>query len=180
MEYVQPIRDLSKIAEIKAVLRSRSDRDHMLFMAGINSGLRISDLLLLKVGDVRNQTHISLREKKTDKVRKIRINEALKAEFDVYTSGMNNEDWLFPSRTGSRPITRVQAYRILNDVADYVGLSEIGTHTLRKTFGYHLYKQYKDVAQLQKIFGHSAPSITLRYIGIDQDEIDEAYAGFSI
>jgi len=180
MEYVQPIRDLAKIDEMKRYLHKRSDRDYLLFVAGVNSGLRISDLLSLKVGDVREQTHITLREKKTDKVRRFRINPALKAELDTYIDGKHNEEWLFPSRQGTKAISRVQAYRILNDAAEAVGITEIGTHTLRKTFGYHMYKRYKDVAQLQKIFGHSAPSITLRYIGIDQDEIDEAYDNFSL
>ena len=94
--------------------------------------------------------------------------------------GMADGNWLFPSRQGTKPITRVQAYRILNDAAKTVGIEEIGTHTLRKTFGYHMYQQTKDVAMLQQIFGHSAPSITLRYIGINHDMIDEAYDNFGL
>lgn len=78
------------------------------------------------------------------------------------------------------PIGRVQAYRILNSAAKAVGLSEIGTHTLRKTFGYHFYQQYKDVALLQELFNHSAPSVTLRYIGINQDALDKAMSGFEL
>ena len=65
---------------------------------------------------------------------------------------MNDDDYLFPSRKGDKPITRVQAYRILNDVAEKLGIEEVGTHTLRKTFGYWHYQQYKDVAILQDIF----------------------------
>ena len=91
---------------------------------------------------------------------------------------MQDEDYLFPSRKGDKPITRVQAYRILNAVADKLGLEEIGTHTLRKTFGYHHYQQYKDVAVLQDIFNHSSPSITLRYIGITNDIVDSTIDGF--
>lgn len=79
-----------------------------------------------------------------------------------------------------RPITRIQAYRILNTAAEKVGLDEIGTHTLRKTFGYHYYQKTKDVVMLQTIFNHSAPSITLRYIGIQQDEIDKSLEDFSL
>lgn len=77
-------------------------------------------------------------------------------------------------------ITRVQAYRLLNIVAKKIGLEEIGTHTLRKTFGYWFYKKTKDIVMLQKLFNHSSPSITLAYIGIEQDEIDEAYDDFEI
>ncbi|WP_082446722.1 tyrosine-type recombinase/integrase [Cytobacillus solani] len=61
-----------------------------------------------------------------------------------------------------------------------VGLEEIGTHTLRKTFGYYFYKQYKDVAALQEIFNHSSPAVAVRYIGITQDIIDEKVYGFSL
>lgn len=61
-----------------------------------------------------------------------------------------------------------------------IGLEEIGTHTMRKTFGYWHYQQYKDVAILQEIFNHSSPSVTLRYIGINQDNIDKSYMNFSL
>ena len=91
---------------------------------------------------------------------------------------MNNEDYLFTSRKGTKPITRVQAYRILNEVADKLDVAEVGTHTLRKTFGYWHYQQYKDVAILQDIFNHSSPSVTLRYIGITDDIKDKTIEGF--
>ena len=55
---------------------------------------------------------------------------------------------------------------------------KVGTHTMRKTFGYHHYKKFKDIAILQKIFNHSSPQVTLRYIGIEQDQIDESYTNF--
>lgn len=176
MEFVQPIRDVKEIEEMKSVLRAKSERDYMLFCAGIYTGLRITDLLTLKVVDVRNKTHVSrLREGKTKKERRFRISPKLAGDFERYIDGKGDDEWLFPSRQGTKAITRVQAYRILNDAAAVVGISEVGTHTLRKTFGYHVYQQTKDVALLQKIFGHSAPSITLRYIGIDNDMIDEVY-----
>lgn len=65
-------------------------------------------------------------------------------------------------------------------LAKEVGLTEIGTHTLRKTFGYHFYQQYKDVAVLQQIFNHSSPAVTMRYIGITQDIIDEKVDNFTL
>lgn len=74
---------------------------------------------------------------------------------------------------------RTQCYRILNKASKEAGLDfKIGTHSLRKTFGYHHYKKFKDIAMLQKIFNHSSPEITLRYIGIDQDMIDNSYNNF--
>jgi integrase len=94
---------------------------------------------------------------------------------------MRLNEYVFASRqNGGKPITRSMAYRILNGAAKKAGVLEIGTHTLRKTFGYHFYRRTKDVALLQKIFNHSSPSITLRYIGIDQDVIDKAIDGFRL
>ena len=76
---------------------------------------------------------------------------------------------------------QVQAYRILNKAAVRVGINgEIGTHTLRKTFGYHMYMKTKDVALLQELFNHSSPSVTLRYIGINQDRLDQAMDDFRL
>ena len=147
---------------------------------GINTGLRISDLLPLKVEDVRNKTHITIKEKKTDKTKRFVINGALRQEIEEYTQNMKDHDYLFRSQRTFEPIKRVQAYKILNKVAKEVGLDEIGTHTLRKTFGYHYYKKTKDVAMLQEIFNHSAPSVTKRYIGITQDEIDQSLEDFSL
>ena len=70
---------------------------------------------------------------------------------------------------------RFAAYYIVRSACKEAGLQEkVGTHTMRKTFGYHHYRKFKDVAILQKIFNHSSPEITLRYIGIEQDEIEKA------
>lgn len=186
MKIVQPIRDKNKINEMKIELKKRGSRNYLLFVAGINTGLRISDIIKLKVLDVLNddrtvKSHICINEQKTNKRKRFKINGTLEREFLEYTKNMNMQDYLFNSRKGKNEhITRIQAYRLLNTVAKKIGLEEIGTHTLRKTFGYWFYKKTKDIAMLQKLFNHSSPSITLAYIGIEQDEIDEAYDDFEI
>lgn len=178
MNTVEPIRDMAKIEEMKKVLLENSLRDYMLFVVGINVGLRISDILKLKAKDF-NMEYITIKEKKTKKVNRFAISDKLREEVKKYIEGFNSEDYLFQSRKGdNKPITPVQAYRILNTAADKIGLESIGTHTMRKTFGYWHYKQYKDVAVLQDIFNHSAPSITMRYIGITQDIKDDTRRGF--
>lgn len=178
MELVQPIRDKKVIAKFKSELLKKGYRDYMLFVLGINTGLRISDILNLKVSDIKDKSHITIIEKKTGKNKRFLINSMLRTEIDKYIDGMEDDAWLFPSRTGDKSISRVQAYRILNDVADKLGIEEIGTHTLRKTFGYWHYKQHKDIAILQDIFNHSAPSVTLRYIGINDDIKDKTIENF--
>jgi integrase len=180
MEFVQPIRDKKKLEEIKVNLKKQSLRDWFLFVMGINTGLRISDLLKLKVKDVQGKTHITIDEEKTKKEKRFKINASLQEYIEEYVTGMDQEDYLFPSQKTDKAIGRVQAYRLLNKAAANIGLEEIGTHTLRKTFGYHFYQKTKDVALLQELFNHSAPSITLRYIGINQDVMDRAIDDFSL
>ncbi|NLG81021.1 MAG: site-specific integrase [Bacilli bacterium] len=181
MEFVQPIRDKFKIEEMKSELLRNGTRDYLLFVIGINTGLRISDILELKVKDVKGKSHIVINEIKTKKNKRFKINSSLRYELDNFIKGMDDEDYLFKSRKGeNKPITRVQAYRILKNAGENIGLGEIGTHTLRKTFGYHFYQKTKDVVLLQELFNHSAPSVTLRYIGINQDIMDKAIDDFSL
>lgn len=171
MEYVQPIRSKKKIDHIKEILARRSPRNKLMFVLGINTGLRISDILTLTVGDVYKKQHIEIREQKTGKVRQIKVNANLQAAIEEYFKCYDCEE----SDKKLFDISRIQAYRIINDAARTVGLSDrIGTHTLRKTFGYHHYQKHKDVAILQNIFKHSSPAVTLRYIGVDADMIDDS------
>jgi len=170
MNTVQPIRDKNKIEDMKNELLKLGYKNYILFIVGINTGLRISDILNLKVYDVRDRSHITIKERKTGKEKRFLINSQLRKDIEKFISGMNSEEYIFQSRKGNnKPISRVQAYRILNKAAVKVDLKEVGTHTLRKTFGYWHYQIYKDIAILQDIFNHSSPSITLRYIGINQD-----------
>lgn len=181
MKTVQPIRNAKTIEKFKRELMKISYRDYMMFTIGINTGLRISDLLQLKVDDVRDRTHITIIEKKTGKYKRFLINDMLRIEINKYIDEMSLSEYLFTSKkTKNKPIDRVQAYRVLNKVATKLGIEEVGTHTMRKTFGYWHYQQYHDVAILQDIFNHSSPSVTLRYIGISQDNKDETIKGFYI
>ena len=181
MNFLQPIRDPDVIEGIKEYLKLRSMRNYLFFCFGIYSGLRVSDLRLLKVGMVRG-THVTIMEKKNKNKKKFIIHPVIKDDLNRYIAGKSDNDFLFPSRqikTKSRlrnqPIDRSTAYRMLNDAAHEFGLSEIGTHTMRKTWGYHLYRQdSRNLALLMEMFGHSDQSITLRYIGVTQEMMDAA------
>ncbi|MFW6270251.1 MAG: site-specific integrase, partial [Bacillota bacterium] len=161
MNKVEPIRDKNKIEEIKNILKKKSYRNYMLFVLGINTGLRIGDLLKLKVEDVKNKTHIIIKEQKTSKYKQFLINSNLRKELNKYIEGMSDQEYLFQSRIGeNKPLSRFQAYRILSAAGEDAGLERIACHSTRKTFGYHHYKKHKDVALLQKLFNHSSPAIT--------------------
>lgn len=181
MECVEPIRDKKKIKLVKTILKQNSMRNYLLFLVGINSGLRISDILKLKVSDVMNKRYIELKEQKTGKYKKIPITDSFNEPLKEYIIGKNPQDYLFLSQRGKKAITRVQAYRIISEACLLAGITtKIGTHTMRKTFGYHFYQEKKDVALLQNILNHSSPEVTLRYIGINQDIIDENLMSFRL
>lgn len=178
MNIVEPIRNKQVLKKIERILKQQSLRNLLMFLIGTNCGLRISDILNLNVGDVRNKTYIDIIEKKTNKPKRFPINTKLKPLLEKFTQGRNDKEPLFLSVFNNR-MERTQCYRIINLACREVGVDyKIGTHTLRKTFGYHHYQKFKDVVVLQKIFNHYSPQITLRYIGIDQDMIDNSYSNF--
>lgn len=181
MNFVEPIRDPDKVEDIAEYLRFKNERDYIMWMMGIYSGLRISDILKLKIRDVKNKRYITLREMKTGKQRIFEINPILKKALDEYCEGRDPNEYLIKSRQGfNKPITRSMAYKILRNAANKFGIESMGTHTMRKTFGYHFYRQTKDVVTLMKIFNHNDQSTTLRYIGIEQQAINEAMKRFKI
>ncbi|RNC98251.1 tyrosine-type recombinase/integrase [Lysinibacillus halotolerans] len=182
MRYVEPIRETDWLEEFINYFKENNMRDYVMFMVGIHTGLRISDILLLKKKDVLG-THIMLFEKKTGKQKRFIIPRPLKKILDDYIKDLRNTDYLFKSQktTSSgkqKPIDRTRAYRILQEAAIAIGYPEpIGTHSMRKTFGYNFYSKYKEVASLMKIFNHNKETTTLFYIGVGQDDLDEKIAG---
>ncbi len=178
MTTVEPIRNKDDVAKVENVFKKKNFRNLVLFTLGTNCGLRISDMVALNVGDVRGKTHIQIIEKKTGKFKKFPINAKLKPLLEELTKGRRSDEPLFKTIFNNR-LERVAAYYIIRDACKEAGLQEkVGTHTMRKTFGYHHYQQFRDVAMLQKMFNHSSPLITLRYIGIEQDQIEASYANF--
>ena len=178
MSTVEPIRSEMDLLKIENYLKNKNYRDFVLFCTGINSGLRISDILKLNVGDVADKNFVRLREQKTNKFKVFPINKKLKKLFKQFTKNKSSKEPLFLSINNNR-LDRISAYRIINNACKNLGIKEnVGTHTLRKTFGYHFYKKFKDVAMLQKIFNHESPYTTLTYIGITEDEIFKNYEKF--
>lgn len=180
MNYVEPIRDLTTVQDIADYLKEKNEKYYIMYMVGIYSGLRISDILRLKVRDVRGKDKIKIREKKTGKEKLFPINKALAAALATYCEGKKDYDYLVPSdRAANKAVSREYAYRVIRAAGERFGLESIGTHTLRKTFGYWFYQQTKDVVLLMRIFNHSSEGVTLRYIGVVQDTIDDAYKRFN-
>ncbi|MGE1025907.1 tyrosine-type recombinase/integrase [Bacillus sp. GMs2/2] len=180
MNIVQPIRDKEIIQEIKEFYKKQNERNYILFLLGINTGFRISDILRLRVRDVEGW-NIVIREKKTRKIKDVKMPSELKRAIRNYTEGKPKNEYLMKSRNGkNKPITRAMAYVILNQAAQEFGLERIGTHSLRKTYGYHHYQQFRDVAVLQQMLNHTEQKETLRYIGIEQDTLNDYQRKFKI
>ena len=175
MNIVEPIRDFEKIKEIYYYMKKTSDRDALMFLFGVYTGLRISDMLPFKVKDCM-QKYYNIRERKTGKQRTYNWNPQLYRELKKYIEGKEAEEYLFKSRKGqNRPITRNRAYTIIRTACNACGVYNVGTHTLRKTFGLFLYQQSKkNIGMIMDVLNHSSESITLRYIGINQEENNSA------
>lgn len=178
MNEVQAIKNRAHIELIK---RSMHGRDLLLFTLGINVALRISDLLQLKVGDLRDQDSVTVVEGKTRKSRTFTLNDSAKEAIKtLIPADAEDADYVFMSRKGkNKSISRVQAYRILNDAVERAGLSDIyrsfGAHSLRKTFGYFAYEAGTDLALLMRVLNHSSQRETLRYIGVEAEEVADVY-----
>ena len=172
MTRVQPIRDREQLAEIKVFLKKWNVRNYILFLIGIQTGLRISDILKLKVADVTSD-YIIIFEQKTGKYREVEMPNELKREIKKFIEGRSPNDYLIQSRKGSnQPIHRRQAYQILKTIGDRFNIERIGTHSLRKTYGYHHYRKFNNIAALKTALNHSSDRETMIYIGIVQEELN--------
>jgi integrase len=186
MEYVEPIRDRKKIAQIKNLLRGEGrQRDLLLFTVGINSALRVSDLLKLQIGDFMDKqgkirSGFWIREEKRNKRHEVTINDSIKEAFQEYLvaypaiSNSLDHYLFFNTRTGdfTDPIKRGQAWKFVAGICDAAGLrGNYGTHTLRKTWGYHARLSGVDLALIMHTLNHNSLAYTKRYIGITDDEL---------
>ena len=186
MNFVEPIRDRKKIAQIKNLLRGqRRYRDLLLFVVGINTALRISDLLQLRIVHlVDDQQHIKrrfwIREQKRGKRHEITINNSIREvleEFLEAYSGVadNPKHFLFFNtkiKNYAVSIKRGQAWKFITTICQQVGLrGNFGTHSLRKTWGYHARMSGVDLALIMHKLNHESIAYTKRYLGITDDEL---------
>lgn len=158
---------------------------------GINSALRISDLLMLRWEQVYDfeqrcyKKHILITEQKTQKKTRIAINDSAAAGLEVYRASLRNilgEEYVFPGRYGGMEhLSRSQAFRIVKRAAHELHFEEgISCHSLRKTFGYHAWKRGVHPAILTEIYNHSSYQVTRRYLGINQDDKDNIFMQISL
>lgn len=182
---VEPIKDKKKVEALLTYLKGKNERDWLLGKFQLNTGLRISDVVKVKVIDLLTEKlnfkdYFVLHEQKTNKEKKIKLNDTIKTALKVYIkqNKLEQNSYIFISRKGlNEHITVTQAYRILKDGANSIRIENFGTHSLRKTWGYWTYKSSSyNIGLIMDTFNHSSQKITLRYIGIDQEAKDELYS----
>ena len=183
----EPIKDTKELKSLINFYNTKkpNTRNYCLIVLGLNTALRISDILSLKWNMIYDfskkkfKTRIVINEKKTGKTNIVPINKKLliclqKLFLKLKPQGC---DYLFTKHTDrSRPLNRTQAYRIVKQAANECNLTgNISCHSLRKTFGFFAWKQGTQPALLMAIYNHSSYNITQRYLGITQLEKDAIY-----
>lgn len=162
------------------------DRNYMLIDMGLNSALRIEDLVQIKVSEQVRNGYIDIKEFKTSRNKPFELNTRIKSELKEYIERNNMVDgqYLFESRKGfNQPMTRQQAYYMLKGLAAELGIvRKIGCHSMRKTFGKLYYDQTKDLVGLHQMIhsGKGDPTVTLLYIGMVDSEVQEKRKKFDI
>ena len=191
MNLAQPIKKTRDLENFKNYYKEIKPnyRNRLLIILGLNTALRISDILSLKWNDTYDfekkeyKNHIIITEQKTGKMSQIYINSSVldalkdsKEYLEQRNQVITSNTYLFNHSNKNVPITRSQAFRIVKEAADYYSISGvISCHSLRKTFGYHAWKQGASPALLVTIFNHSSFNITKRYLGIEQDDKDKIF-----
>lgn len=188
MSVTQPFKSTDKIDKLKDYFYSRGEiRNYVLITLGINTGLRISDLLQIQWESVWNfnlqefKCHITITEQKTGKTANVFLNDCCKESLLLLKREMFNritrQGYIFKSRNGeNKPIGRNRAYTIIKSACNSLGYEgNFSCHSLRKTFGYHAWKQGTAPAVIMSIYNHSSMEVTKRYLSIEQDDKDEVY-----
>lgn len=189
-----PIKDRRFIRSIKATLKEENDHvGYLLFTVGINSGLRVSDLIRLAFSDLwtddgrgrgrpRPRRKARLKTKKTGRWIEFQINKAMGEAMNFYLKGHG----LRGERERVFSITERTVTRWVKRWCEGVGLEDgnYSAHTLRKTFAYQLWalngKTHEALTVVQKMLGHKTPGTTLDYLGISREQIQEMQAELNL
>ena len=182
MNIVQPFpRD--RIQDIANWLKSYNEKYYVIFLIGISVGIRISDILKLKISDMKNTDRIVIREQKTSKTKifplRPNIAKVVKGYIEKYCDE-EYQEFIFLGKKGAR-LDRVAVWRVLNRCMKELGIDiKCGTHSCRKYCGRAIFEQTKDLSIVMTIFNHSSQRISARYIGLTEDRIKDTYMNLDL
>ena len=188
MAATEPIRDKKHLHAMANYFLQRGQfRNYVLLSLGVHTALRIGDLLRLRWEDVYDEetdtfrAHITLTEHKTGKQKTVALNKQAIRALRLYFPYRRGA-YIFASRRGNGPISRVQAWRVIRGAAEAIGLmGKIGCHSLRKTWGYHAWTSGSvSPVVIIEVYNHSSYAVTKRYLGVTQDDLDRAYLGMEL
>jgi integrase len=161
-------------------------RNHLLIIMSLYTALRINDILRLSWCDVydfknkRVRTSITLKEKKTKKNKTIALNKAIVSLLRACSVAACAGKPLFINHRTGKAISRIQAYRVIRTAAEALKFdNRVSCHSLRKTFGYHAWKNGTSPVVIMDIYNHNSLSVTKRYLGVSQDDRNEVYLGLA-
>ncbi len=192
MGTTHPIKDKNDLEALKNyyLYQERNLRNYALINTGLNTALRVGDLLSLRWEDTYQFTrgkfrrHIILFEQKTGKETCIAINQSVQQALSLYLTSVPRarpQDYIFTGRKLGTPLSRSQAFRIIKHACFALHLSEhISCHSLRKTFGYQAWANGANATVLTVLFNHSSFQITKRYLGIEQDDKDKVFLNLNL
>ena len=192
MQEVEAVKTAEQRQQVEAHLADRGEIYADIWKVGVNTALRISDLLSLTMKDVRaldtEQPALHLKEQKTGKQRKIVVNQSALAVMQRRLADYPKHAWLFQSNAVNRnrreppkPINRRSVSRVFEQVGQCIAPKvSLGTHSMRKTRGYAMHKAGRSIESIAKVLNHSNPAVTMRYIGLVQHDIDRSYTEFEL
>lgn len=180
-QLVLPIKDTNVLHEVEDTLLHNfryGRRNYTIFQVGKATLLRVSDVLALRRTEIFNddgtiKKNAYIKDKKTGKPNVLYlkpVKQDLSAYFNWLTEKNIQSKWLFPStRDTSRHITEKQFYKVMAKTGDLLGISYLGSHSMRKTGAYRVYTQtHYNIGLVMSLLNHSSEAMTLKYLGLDQ------------
>ena len=183
MNEVEAVKTAAEIALISSLLLKHGNQDYAdVWNLGINTALRISDLLSIKMSDVKDKSELVLIEGKTRKARTIKLNSKAVEIISRRATHNPSDAFLFQSHSNraaslNKPLDRSTVARKFKEIGLIVGI-QLSTHSMRKTRGAVMYNQGVSIEKICKMLNHSSTAVTLRYIGITQKDISDTYDEF--
>jgi len=187
MKAVESVKTPDQIATIEQLLTAKHGQLYAdVWRFGLNTALRITDLLNIRYGDIDSAKRLyTLREGKTGKARTITLNQTALAIIERRRADNPVDEFLFQShspklkRGVTQPVSRVSVSRVFKKVGDELGLS-VNTHSMRKSRGYFMFASGKPIEYVSKVLNHSSTGVTMRYIGIEAEDIARSYDEFEL